>query len=294
MLEFIPYFIVLGLISWVVASYWLGENILPRFKRPLKDAKGLNLWLQEWQLSFSQGKPLSERSEIPRFKFYSDLASSALTHARSYGSFPREILWEWREGINKEVQFEKKWAGLRNGGWAQFGLFALITWSFVCLTAQTLSSPFSVELLLLVSGLQLTGLLLYWPLMMWLSSTRLEGFGVLLESLYVLRSLSGAGLSAQSVLQKAKVEGIEGIKNSRLREIKKRVQDITQMYQQKGVPLTKETQLLLQEVWFIREEVLQQIIKSIDHIKLAILLVFFGGAYFVFILGLIQQLLQKS
>lgn len=285
---------MLAILSWLVASVWLGERVLPQFKRPLKAARALNLWLQEWQLSFSQGKPLGQLGEIPQYKFFGILAGTALTHARSYGSFPREILWEWREGLNKEIQFEKKWASLRNGGWAQFGLFALITWIFILMTAQTLSKPFPSQLLIIVTGLQLTGLVLFWPLMLWLESIHLEGFSLLIESLYVLRSLSGAGLASQQVITMAKLDLVSDIKNKYLKELKKRVLEITQMYQQKGVPLLKESQLLLQEIWFIREEALGKMIKVVEHLKLAILIVFFGGAYFVFILGLIQQLLSQA
>lgn len=237
---------------------------------------------------------MCQLSEIPQYKFFGKLAEVALTHARNYGSFPREILWEWREGLNREIQFERKWSSLRNGGWAQFGIFMMITWAFILLTAETLGRPFSSQLLILVFGLQLTGLFIFLPLMMWLESIHMEGFSVLMESLYSLRSLSGAGLASQQVIKSSRIDNVNEIKNKSLVQLKLRLLEVTQMYLQKGIPLVKECQLLLQEIWFIREESLGKVTKSVEHLKLAILIVFFGGAYFVFILGLIHQLLSQS
>lgn len=286
--------VVLAALSWLIAGVWLGERLLPKFGRPLRDARALSLWLQEWQLGFAQGRPLSQMGEVPQFKFFGRLATTALAHARSYGSFPREILWEWREGLNKEMQFEKRWQGVKHAGLAQFGLFALITWVFITLTADTINEPLAEGVLFTVVVLQVAGALIYWPAMLILAHKRLGGFQVLMESLYCLRSLGGAGLPAQQVVQLSRMDLVAEINTSSLKLLCERVKDVVRLYQQQGLPIVKETQLLLHESWFLREDALAQVVKLADHVRLGVLIVFFGGAYFVFLLGLIHQLLSRG
>lgn len=294
MISFVGLLVILALCSWLWAGLWLGEALLPRRRGPLHQAHALSAWLQEWQLSFAQGRPLNQLSAIPQFKFFGVLASRALGHARTYGSFPREILWEWREGLNKEIQFEQKWLGIKHGSWAQFALFSLITWLFIALTGQTLEQPLSRPLLFAVVALQVAGFFCYWPLLKLHASRQMQGHALLMESLYTLRSLGGAGMSSQQVLTHAQLDLVVQIKNPKLSLLRDRVAETARLYQQQGLPLTKETQLLIQEVWFIREAMLLKLVKTADHFRLAVLLVFFGSAYFLFLLGLIQQLLTRS
>ena len=82
---------LIGLASWVASSFWCEALTWPRFGRP-SQARALAAWLQEWQLGLSRGGALNELGEVPQYKFFGRLANSGLTHARNYGSFPRELL----------------------------------------------------------------------------------------------------------------------------------------------------------------------------------------------------------
>lgn len=282
---------ILGVLSWLSAGWWLGEK-WPKLASPLRQAEALRAWMQEWQLGVGAGKPLSQLGEVPQYKFFGRLARAGLSHARSFGSFPREMLWEWRDGIGKEVAFDKKWQGILWGGLAQFGLFAVITWVFIFMTQNMLEQRFSLGLLIAVGIWQALGAGLYVPLLWWWQHRRLHGFAVILECLYVLRSLGAAGLASQQVLKEARLENLELVKTPQLRALKERVLGLAQLYQKQGVPLVKESQLLLQETWFLREDELSKLVKLSEAIKLVFLLVFFGGAYAVFLFGLVQQLLS--
>lgn len=285
---------LLGSFCWIAAGLWLELPLLASWHKAPSPALALSQWLQEWQLGHGQGKALALNQDIPQFKFFGRLASQALTHARTFGSFPRELLWEWREGINKESQFDQKWNGLKFGGWAQFGLFTFITWVFIMLSADVLHTPMPQALFILVVILQGSGTLLYWPLVQALAQRRLRGTGELLECLYTLRSLASVGLPGQQVLQLARVSESVSISNSHLSSIQLRVKEMARSYQQQGVPLVKETQLLIQECWFVREDQLARLMKLTDHLRLGFLICFFGGAYFIFLIGLIQRLLAEG
>jgi len=283
-----------ALLSWSAAGLWLGQPLWVRPRRTVNSATALSNWMQEWQLGAGVGRPLNELGEVPSFKFFGELARRGLAHARAFGSFPREILWEWREGIGKEAAFDKKWRGVVWGGWAQFTLFAAITWTFIVMTQQTLARAFPSSLLLAVASWQALGAGAFGPCLWALQRRRLAGFAELMECLYVLRSLGGAGLPSQQVLREARLEDLARLRNPRLRLLRDRVLALTQLHQQQGVPLIKECQLLLQEAWFAREEALMGLTKASEAVKLVFLLVFFGGAYMLFLLGLVQQLLSEG
>jgi hypothetical protein len=282
---------ILALMSWIAAGWWLGEK-WPKVASPLRQAEALRQWMQEWQLGAVGGKPLGQLGEVPQYKFFGRLAKAGLAHARSFGSFPRDMLWEWRDGIGKEVAFDKKWQGIVWGGLAQFALFAAITWVFIFMTQNMLEQRFPMSLLMAVAVWQLLGASLYVPLLWWLQQRRLQGFALLLECLYVLRSLGAAGLASQQVLKEARLETLSEVRSPRLLVLKERVLGLAQLYQKQGVPLVKESQLLLQETWFLREEELSRLAKLSEGIKLVFLLVFFGGSYALFLFGLVQQLLR--
>jgi hypothetical protein len=293
-MSLVLHFLLLGPLCWFAAGLWLNEKtFLVSWKRP-DPAEALNRWLQHWQLATGNGAGLAALAEVPQFKFFGRLAEAGLRHARSFGTFPRELLWEWRDGLAKERAFDLRWRGITHAAWAQFALFILITWVFVAITADTLSGPLPVTLYAAMGGLQLAGLTLFRPLLRILAHRRLRGFPELLEGLYVLRSLSGAGLPTGQVLSEAKLERLPAIVGPFLKPLVQRVSELASLYQKQGGALGREAQILLQETWFLREEALQKLVKLGEGLKLIFLLVFFAGSYFLFLIGLVFQLLKSS
>ncbi|MFN9112363.1 MAG: hypothetical protein ACK5XN_20030, partial [Bacteroidota bacterium] len=199
------HFTLLALIAWILASLWLGEKCLPSLKR-IDSGEALNRWLQNWQLLAQSGGGLNQLGEIPRFKFFSHLAECGLRHARTFGSFPRDLLWEWRDGLSKERSFDKRWRNILYSAYAQFLLFMFITWTFVMMARSGLKLEISFLIYVVMALLQFAGLILFAPALAVFSRRELNGFPELLESLYVLRSLSGAGLATAQVLQEAKLD----------------------------------------------------------------------------------------
>lgn len=282
------------LLAWILSGLWLGEAVWPRFFRSLRQAEELGCWLQSWQLTLAQGRSLVPTQEVPTYKFFGTLAATGLRHARAFGSFPRELLWEWREGLAKEIEFEKRWLGLKHGAWGQFALFVALTWIFIGIVGHSLGLGMPFYLYVVVMTLQSVGFLSFWPVMNLLAAKRLGAFPELLETLYVLRSLSHAGLPMGQVVKEARLERLERMRQPVLMGIIKRLKELVQLHQKQGYPLAHEVQALLQECWFLREEKLKALGKLGESVKLAFLLVFFAGAYFIFLVGLVFQLLQGA
>lgn len=282
------HFALLVALAWLTASLWLGEKWLPHFKRP-DSAEALNRWLQNWQLLAQSGGGLNQLGEIPRFKFFSHLAECGLRHARTFGSFPRELLWEWRDGLSKERSFDKRWRNIIYSAYAQFLLFMIITWAFVIMARSGLTLQISLLIYVVMALLQFAGLMLFAPALSVCSKRELKGFSELLESLYVLRSLSGAGLATAQVLQEAKLERL--VATPALKPLVSRVEQLAVLYQKQGGQLGREAQILLQETWFLREEKLTKLYKTGEGLKLAFLLVFFAGSYFCFLAGMVLTLM---
>lgn len=288
------HFLLLGPVSWVIAGLWLHDNSFPSLMQKRDAAEALNRWLQTWQLQATHSGGLANLGEVPQFKFFGRLAEAGLRHARSFGSFPRELLWEWRDGLAKERAFDQRWLAITHAAWAQFALFILVTWAFVLVTADTMTDPLPLSLYLVMGLLQATGLAIFRPVLGVLANRRLRGFPELLEGLYVLRSLSGAGLPTGQVLSEAQLERLPPLVGPGLRPLVQRVTELAGLYQKQGGALGREAQILLQEAWFLREEGLQKLIKLGEGLKLIFLLVFFAGAYFLFLFGLVFQLLKSS
>ncbi len=286
--------LLLAPLSWLAAGLWLNEKLLPSFMRRSDPAEALNRWLQSWQLASGTGAALTSLGEVPQFKFFGRLAEGGLRHARSFGSFPRELLWEWRDGLAKERAFDQRWQGITYAAWAQFALFIVITWAFVFVTGDILANGMPVYIYALMGILQFTGLALFRPVLILVAHRRLRGFSELLEGLYVLRSLSGAGLPTGQVLSEAKLERLPDLAGPLLMPLVQRVVELAGLYQKQGGALGREAQILLQEAWFLREECLQKLIKLGEGLKLVFLLVFFAGSYFLFLTGLVFQLLKSS
>lgn len=281
----------LALLSWLMAGFWMDEIKFSWRKVPA--AELLNRWLQSWQLLGSQGGALSQLGVIPQYKFFSRLAEEGLRQARTFGSFPKELIWEWRDGVAREKAFDQRWQGIRVSAWLQFAMFTAITWVLVYMTGDLVGAiPHVVYVVMLI--IQAVGFALFSPFIKFMIKRRLNGFAELLESLYVMRTLSAAALPTSKVISEAKLERIVTIKTLILQPLIERVQELALLYQKQGGALGREAQILLQECWFLREEGMTKLTKTAEGLKLVFLLCFFAGPYFLFLSVLIFQVLQTN
>ena len=284
---------LLFLLSWVAASWWFSLPLMTRPQKQHSQADKLNLWLQEWQLLSSRGMGLNTLSEIPDYKFFSRLALAGLRHARTYGKFPRELLWEWREGLNRESSFDKKQRELLMGSLFQFALFSVIIWLFILMTGQQFIA-LSPRVLCLILFLHMAGFLSFSPLIIYFRNRTLKGLPEMLETLYVLKSLSQAGLSVTHVMQEAKLERLPQQLPLEQQNLAHKLRDLIKIYQSQGAAVALEAKILVEEAWFLRTHLMQKLTTRLEAYKLLWLIVFFGSSYAIFIVNLIGELLRAS
>jgi hypothetical protein len=285
------HFLIMGLVSWGAASLWFQVPFIERRKKT--NGNDLNVWLQNWQLLNSQGSALSKLGPVPEFKFYARLAEAGLRHARTFGSFPRELLWEWREGLSKESDFDRKMTSLKFSSFMQFFIFTLIIWSFGFISSDSIVKLNSSHYISMVT-LQLLGFVSFIPVVKLLNNYLLKGLSEMLESLYTLRSLSQAGLAVSEVLKEAKLSQIPERLSGQAGAIRLKLMDLVRAYQNLGNSMGKESQLLISEIWFYRDQQFTAINKRLEALKLIWLLLFFGSSYAVFLMGLVGELLRSN
>ncbi len=284
---------LLFLLSWLAASWWFSLPLLTKPTRAQSKADKLNLWLQEWQLLSSRGQGLNTLSEVPDYKFFSRLALSGLRHARTYGKFPRELLWEWREGLNRESSFDKKQRELLLGSLFQFALFSVIIWLFIFMTGKQFIA-LSSSILSLILFLHVAGFLSFAPLIIYLQKRTLKGLPEMLESLYVLKSLSQAGLSVTQVIQESKLELIPQSLPVEQQNLAIKLKDLAKIYQSQGATVALEAKILVDEAWFLRSHLMQKLTTRLEAYKLLWLIVFFGSSYGLFLMNLVGELLRAT
>lgn len=290
---YLTYFGLLAFVCWCISGLWLGEPLLQAPRRKLSQAEIFNRWLQSWQLLGTTGGALSQLSAVPRYKFFGRLAEEGLRQARTYGSFPRDLIWEWRDGVAREKAFDERTRSIRASAYLQFVLFTVITWVLVHMTKDVAGDVSAVVYLLMVA-LQVGGSVAFAPALAFSQKRRLAGFSELLECLYVLRTLSAANLPTSKVISEARLETLATTKNAVLLPLRERVEELARVYQKQGGALGREAQILLQEVWFLREEGMNQLAKTAEGLKLIFLLCFYAGPYFIFLAALMFEVLQTT
>lgn len=290
---YLTYFGLLAFVCWCISGLWLGEPLLQAPRRKLSQAEIFNRWLQSWQLLGTTGGALSQLSAVPRYKFFGRLAEEGLRQARTYGSFPRDLIWEWRDGVAREKAFDERTRSIRASAYLQFVLFTVITWVLVHMTKDVAGDVSAVVYLLMVA-LQVGGSVAFAPALAFSQKRRLAGFSELLECLYVLRTLSAANLPTSKVISEARLDTLAKTKNAVLLPLRERVEELARVYQKQGGALGREAQILLQEVWFLREEGMNQLAKTAEGLKLIFLLCFYAGPYFIFLAALMFEVLQTT
>ena len=116
----------------------------------------------------------------------------------------------------------------------------------------------------------------------------------MLETLYVLKSLSQAGLSVTQVMQEAKFEQVPIHLPLEQQNLALKLRDLIKIYQSQGAAVALEAKILVDEAWFLRTHLMQKLTVRLEAYKLLWLIVFFGSSYAIFLVNLIGELLRAT
>ena len=293
----IPTLIFSLTLSFLPESFWMRlSEFIERFLKTyssefsLKSGQKLLRILSELEAQLAIKGTVS-LIELPQYKFYTTLAGRVMEYGRRYGTPLRSVLLELREALGKDLQFEAKIKKELWGGFAQFALIAIVTWTFVFLSASLLELHLDFKINLLMMVLQGGGFLSYYFIFRILRSRLFSIFSPLFSSYYTLLVLSEAGLSVRSSLQESGIVSLLSHKDKRFDFLFARSRELLERWQNKGTPLKSELKELISSAWALEEESFARFLKLLAGLKFLILCLSFLSAYFVYLFSLFRVFL---
>lgn len=288
MLSVIIYSLIIFLLVWWVegSSLNLSNSLIIR--------RSAGEELDEWLKKFHWGNrhEISEKRELPRYKFYSEIIESLLSLARKMGGNYQDSFLFLREGLQADRQFEKKLKEITLGLWLQMLMMMALTWAFIFGALTIVDISVGALKLLLIGSWQILGLALL-PLMLRYLRRRLFGdIGILWKMLYVLNSLARVPLSRSEVFQMAQVQKLKIIQQKNLLHLVEKLKEICQKALKQGGSYEEEVKYLMDELRFQEKWYFELFEKRLTVIKLMLLSVFFLPSYLAFIFLLLGDLMK--
>lgn len=258
------------------------------YSKPLIMRAGPGEELERWLAQMGQGN--REERGLPSYKFYSGLITTLLEVMRRFGGTTKEALLFLREGLQYDLQFEKKISELRNGTFFQMFIMASITWGFIYFALMITQTQISQTKLLGIFSWQLMGFLLLPFLINSLRKRYFSDIGQVWKTLYVLKSLERMPLSRSEVLRLSDLQELEGLKNKKLLPIIQKIKRLGQDCLKLGKSYDSDLKNLMEELRFMENWHFSLFEKRLTGIKLLLLGFFFLPSYLVFIILLIGSL----
>ncbi len=229
--------------------------------------------------------------ELPKYKFYTDLAQRVLDYARRFGSPLGHTIKEMKDALIKDIAYEKKLKKEFSSGLVQFLLVAAITWGFCFFSIYLLKLKIIFGVFLLMMGLQIAGTLLF---IFWFYRLRLKylaRFPAIYSAFHSLLILSEAGLSVRVCLQESAIMELIHQKDRRFHFLFTYAHELIERWQQKGVPIKNELKGLLEQTKELEEEAWGNFLRFLAAAKFVVLCLGFLSAYFVYIFSLFNLFL---
>jgi hypothetical protein len=277
------YFIFWLIVSFMIDYFWSKQASLKPKKT--SQAKELMTIIQQIQLS---GTFPSSNSPWPEYKNYTSLMVQLLNYARTFGAHYKEMMKELRAGIQKDFQFDLLLKQLIHRAFFQFLIISIITWFFYIFAQAELSLQLNFIWPMIILILQSSGLFIFLFFRKLQQKSYFKGFEAFTFSLYAFKSLSLVGLPSRDIVRLSKFETCLNYHPS-LKSIHERLMQVVQLFLKQGHSTNHEIQLLLEELWFLKEEQLKNFQLKMEQLKLLILALFFLPAYLVLLMGLFQS-----
>ena len=224
--------------------------------------------------------------EAPSYKFYTELFITLKRYNRIYGSPLREPLQNLQEHLSRDIQFERRVQGIRRESVAQFILMSGIIWFFTLMVGATFELPRNVAVDGWVALLQALGWGCFYFFDGVLKRIHLKWFGGVARPLYSFDALLKTGLSCGEMIKISCIGEALDIFEKIFPQHFLRLEAILKKWRERGVPLSAEWELFLQEVWALLDEKCQTYAKCLQVVKFLVLVVFFLSSYFVYLSSL--------
>lgn len=283
------------MLSVFLYSSWL-LAVCYGFQRTRKSRKrflGPGEELLDWVKKFNWERREQDKYQIPDYKFFSGLINLLLEMSRRFGGQYKDALMSVRESLSADIQFEKKLKEFIWGSYFQKGSIFVLSWAFILIATSMTSIKLGLNVYVGIFCWQCFGLLLFPVICQRLKSYYFDGIGKLWLSLYVLKSLSSAGLSRSEIFKLARINELNQVKHPNLESLVLKLQDTCEISLKQGGSYLKEVEELSQECKFLEKWHLELFEKRLSAFKLGILGGFFLPSYLGFVYFLLRSFLHR-
>ncbi len=274
------------LIFWIESGPLLFPNFLITRKKPGVE---LETWLKQFHTGARQD--LSDKILLPSYKFYTEVIEVLLLLARKMGGSYLDSFLFLREGLQADLQFEKKLREVILGMYLHMGIIMLLTWTFIAAALSMVAMKVTPLSLVGIFFWQVMGLCLIPVLIQYLRKIYFLDIGKVWKVLLILKSLLKVPLPQTEVLTFAGVNQLDEIKQKSLETIVQKLKESCQKTLKLGLSYESDVKYLMDELRFQEKWHFDLFEKRLNGIKLLLLSVFFLPSYLVFIFMLLKDLM---
>ncbi len=233
-------------------------------------------------------KTSSTQTSLPKYKFYTALLEEIYIFKRQLGTSQEQNLKGLRLGLIQDGKFEKKiQAELLSGYW-QFIFITAITWLFVYLSLVLLDRSLMFGLALKMVTIQSLGLLCFGFTFHALKKHRFAEYEKWFFALYSLKTFLQAAKPVSLAIKESGVGQLFQSKKVSFLPLRQSLEEMIFRLTKDGAPIQEDLKFCLDELWFKQECDFEAFLKHLMGLKLMIILVFFLGAYFLYLYSFIS------
>ena len=283
------------LLAWLPEGCWQrGWNLFCRLWALGRRRRERGLLYRGYALQRALGETVTGggfREEAPEYKFYTELYLELIRFNRTYGAPLKEPLRALQEHLSRDIQFERRVGGIRRESLAQFVLMSAIIWFFTVVAGGTFELPRNVGVDALMALLQGVGWFCFYFFDGVLKKIHLRWFGQVARPLYSFDSLLKTGLSCGEMIRISGVGEALDVFEKIFSQHHLRLEGILSKWRERGVPLSSEWKLFLQEIWALAGDKCETYAKCLQVVKFLVLVLFFLSSYFVYLSSLFGDFL---
>ncbi len=279
------FFLIYILIFWLEGV----PRFLPKFMlNQKKPGEELEVWLKNFH--WGETQDLGDKILLPTYKFYTEVVEILLYNARKMGGSYLDSFLFLREGLQADLQFEKKVKEVILGMFLHMSMMMILTWSFIFSALTMVEVKTSHSQLWGILFWQLMGLGLIPILVKFFRERYFSDIGILWRVLLILKSLLKVPLPQSEVLSFAGVNGLDQIRQKSLFHIVQKLQSSCQKTLRLGLSYENDVKGLMEELRFQEKWHFDLFEKRLSGIKLFLLSVFFLPSYLIFVFMLLNDL----
>jgi hypothetical protein len=270
------------------------EKVLGKLKLSFlaDQGKQLERLISARQLSGRQNQ-LFKNELIPQYKFYTGLYEDMISQRKKFGVSIDDSLRNLREGLVLDSKFEKKLKVELQSSFWQFFFISLITWSFTFISTTILNKSLDYRIGFLMALIQISGASIFCLCFYTYKRKVFSEYGLWFARIYQLKGLLMAGVPISFAIKECQISELFLSKKSQFQPFKQSLENSLRRLQSEGAPILEDLKFCLDELWFTQDCDFEDFLKKVLSLKLVIILLFYLGAYFVYLYSFISTFMRS-